>query len=1157
MAAARAGSKLLLGGGVTYPPVTASNRVDIYDEISGQWSVEALSQARWQLAATGVGSKALFAGGTLLPAAANSLSNRVDVYDAAANTWSTSTLSQARMELTAVSGGGKAFFAGGWIGPGSENSDAIDVYEPSSGSWTVAHLSQARQGLASASAGDKVVFAGGWASTVPRAVVDIYDVSTNGWSTATLSRPRRYLSAAVAGHRILFAGGDNSVDAYDDVDIYDTQSGTWSVAHLSQARHDLAGASVGSMAIFAGGVRADGVKSAVVDIYDGVSGTWSTGTISLARQALVGVSGTNVALFAGGDSGTPSPTDRADLARLDGLAPSPCPANSATSQVAWNTKAPFAPPGRFGAGAAEIGGKVYVAGGTEIGAPPSNRLDVFDPATNSWTAKAPMNVARYMVGVAAANGRLYVAGGLDSSNTASNLLEEYTPQTNTWRTLPVMPEAGHENLAAANGKLYTAGGYRNGDLPTLLEFDTATEAWTQRASMPLGARSSVALAAASDGSIYAIGGGNGQPLGRVERYDPSTDIWSTRASMPTPRLQHGAALLPDAGRIYVMGGNGSTGAETAFEEYDPATDRWSTLTAMPASNFRLASAAVGDRVYAIGGDLQPAATLEAQVRVCQQNRPPNLGQPGNVTVDEGQVASNEGTYSDPDAGDNVTITASVGTVTKTGTNSGTWAWRWQTSDGPADSRTATITADDGHGGIDSKPFELRVNNVPPTPAPSCASTAVEGTAIACTATATDPSPVDTAADFTFGWTVTKNGAPYGSGSGTTFTFTPDDNADYALTLKATDKDGGTATAPPWLIAVSNAAPGDVQVTPTSAVINENQTVSVSGSFTDPGVRDTHKVTIAWGDGSPDTTVDLAAGVLAFGPVSHQYLDDMPTDTASDQYRITVTVRDNDGATGTGGTTVTVNNLPPAIVDLVGPASPLPLGSATANVIAAFTDAGTLDTHTCTFSWGDSTSSAVAAAGIGNGSCSATHTYGTVGVYTVGVTVTDDDTGRANSTFQYVVVYDPSGGFVTGGGWINSPAGACALTTACQGATGQANFGFVSKYLPGRNTPSGSTEFQFQAGGLNFKSTAYESLVVSGYKAQYKGTGTVNGMAGYSFVLTAYDGDRAGGDGVDRFRLQIKDGANNVVYDNGSGSLDLDATPPPAIAGGSIQIQRTS
>ena len=119
----------------------------------------------------------------------------------------------------------------------------------------------------------------------------------------------------------------------------------------------------------------------------------------------------------------------------------------------------------------------------------------------------------------------------------------------------------------------------------------------------------------------------------------------------------------------------------------------------------------------------------------------------------------------------------------------------------------------------------------------------------------------------------------------------------------------------------------------------------------------------------------------------------------------------------------------------------------------------------------------------------------------------------------MVVYDPASGFVTGGGWINSPAGAYLADPTL---AGKANFGFVSKYKRGANTPSGETQFQFKAGNLNFHSTEYEWLVVAGAKAKYKGTGTINGAGGYDFMLSAVDGQRPGGGGTDKFRIKIWD-----------------------------------
>jgi hypothetical protein len=173
------------------------------------------------------------------------------------------------------------------------------------------------------------------------------------------------------------------------------------------------------------------------------------------------------------------------------------------------------------------------------------------------------------------------------------------------------------------------------------------------------------------------------------------------------------------------------------------------------------------------------------------------------------------------------------------------------------------------------------------------------------------------------------------------------------------------------------------------------------------------------------------------------------------------------------------------------------------------------------------------------------------VYAVSVTVTDDDTGfDAEPSPSYIVVYDPSAGFVTGGGWIDSPAGAYRPNTAL---TGKANFGFVSKYKAGANTPTGETEFNYKVADFNFHSTLYDWLVVAGPLAQYKGTGTINGVDGYSFLLTATDGQVNGGGGVDKFRIKItKDGV--VVYDNKMSSDDsMSSSLTQEISGGSIVI----
>jgi hypothetical protein len=151
----------------------------------------------------------------------------------------------------------------------------------------------------------------------------------------------------------------------------------------------------------------------------------------------------------------------------------------------------------------------------------------------------------------------------------------------------------------------------------------------------------------------------------------------------------------------------------------------------------------------------------------------------------------------------------------------------------------------------------------------------------------------------------------------------------------------------------------------------------------------------------------------------------------------------------------------------------------------------------------------------------------------------------------LAIYDPSAGFVTGGGWINSPAGAYAPDPTL---TGKANFGFVSKYQKGANVPTGNTEFQFKEGNLNFSSTSFQWLVIQGTTmSQFKGVGTINGTGSYNFLVTAIDGDQfSGAKKPDSFRIKITNGAT-VVYDNQLGADDTSAAAT-ILGGGSIQIQ---
>ena len=254
-------------------------------------------------------------------------------------------------------------------------------------------------------------------------------------------------------------------------------------------------------------------------------------------------------------------------------------------------------------------------------------------------------------------------------------------------------------------------------------------------------------------------------------------------------------------------------------------------------------------------------------------------------------------------------------------------------------------------------------------------------------------------------------------------------------------------------------------------------------------------------------------------------------------------------------TVVEQNTPPVITSIALPSDPVVVGT-TISVRAAFTDAGVRDVHTAVVDWDGVTGPATLTETNGSGSATATRVLTAPGVYTVGVAISDGmATTRRSSVVDapaYVVVYDQAGGFATGGGWINSPPGAYAADPAL---SGKASFGFVSRYQKGASVPSGNTEFQFKAGSLGFASASYQWLVVAGARAQFKGEGTINGTGRYGFLLTAIDGQIAGGGGADKFRIKIWSIASGqMVYDNKMGSPE-DSDAATALGGGSILIHK--
>jgi hypothetical protein len=257
---------------------------------------------------------------------------------------------------------------------------------------------------------------------------------------------------------------------------------------------------------------------------------------------------------------------------------------------------------------------------------------------------------------------------------------------------------------------------------------------------------------------------------------------------------------------------------------------------------------------------------------------------------------------------------------------------------------------------------------------------------------------------------------------------------------------------------------------------------------------------------------------------------------------------------------------PVVGPITAPAAPVAISTAI-NVSATFTDAVTSTTHQAVWNWGDGTptmpdtSLGSVTESNGSGTVTGSHTYAVDGVYTITLTVTNNLGGSGQTVFQFIVIYNPSGGIVTGGGWITSPAGAYVANPSL---TGKTDFGIDVKYKSGSTAPTGNTQFTLPAAGQAFQSTSYAWLTISGTMAQYQGTGTINGAGSYGFIATVTDGKLLGGTAPDTFRIRIWDSTKGngstsagLIYDNYASAPIYNNPSGTVLGGGNITIHKSN
>lgn len=131
----------------------------------------------------------------------------------------------------------------------------------------------------------------------------------------------------------------------------------------------------------------------------------------------------------------------------------------------------------------------------------------FDTSRAAWTSIAPLLQERAAAGAATVGGRIYLVGGVDGSRQHIASVDAYDPVTDTWSqvaTLPTPPE--HLAVLSFRSMVCALGGhFGSGDQTAIVEcFDPAIRRWTQLPPL-INAASDFGAATVGD-SIWTVGG---------------------------------------------------------------------------------------------------------------------------------------------------------------------------------------------------------------------------------------------------------------------------------------------------------------------------------------------------------------------------------------------------------------------------------------------------------------------------------------------------------------------------------------------------------------------------------------------------------------------------------------------------------------------------
>jgi hypothetical protein len=243
-------------------------------------------------------------------------------------------------------------------------------------------------------------------------------------------------------------------------------------------------------------------------------------------------------------------------------------------------------------------GRVLIAGGHDEATYLSMKgAELFDPATRSFDVTGAMAQARYDFAlVALDDGRALAVGGfnndVDTPDDNGDLatLELFDPATGTWTAGPSMPEArsGLSAVKVEDGRVLIFGGKTNAEsIPTtVLSFDPSDDSLSSTDGEVSFGRTSHTAHLLSDGRVLMVGG---YYTGLRDDVDVIAADGSVSPANRIPEARRSSCAANDAdGRLLVFGGYGGAsmaGSMGDVQAFSPSDGTWASAGEMQTARF--------------------------------------------------------------------------------------------------------------------------------------------------------------------------------------------------------------------------------------------------------------------------------------------------------------------------------------------------------------------------------------------------------------------------------------------------------------------------------------------------------------------------------------------------------------------------------------------